>query len=108
MSLIDLPTSSPLSLEDKKAKIKLDLKRQISMVFDRNLAVMKQLRSQIWSNRDSELTPQVIFDAFGSEAVDLFIASGSMQDTLNKIKPGSDPFEAPAFEIHSDGTVTVL
>jgi hypothetical protein len=54
-------------------------------------------------------TTQDLCDAFGDEAVQLFINSAKTQEYIQALKPDYVPLVPPIpFQINKDGTVTIL
>lgn len=61
----------------------------------------------IWNNKN--FTPKEIVDAFGTDAVALFILSGTLQDILKRANAEYEVLlpKVP-FNINNDGTITLI
>ncbi len=97
-----------LTHEDKVNKHVIDIKERIIKSLRRFTSSQKTVFDMIWNH--PEFTAQEIFDIFGTDAKDLFIASAAAEN-YQKMAVGEDnytPLKVPAeFVINDDGTVTV-
>ena len=108
MALINAtPDAAPAF--DKDLALKL-LKRQLTANVNQLFIQMKGTYlngfNTVWKH--PKLTPQEIFDAFGTDARDLVVSSYGVAQALNAIVPNTIT-EIPPYEytINDDGTVTV-
>ena len=100
MSIIDPNTE--VEVADVVKKIKLSN----LVLYKKILQAVNDGFSIIWGNKN--FTAQEIFDAFGTEAKDLFILSSDLQTLLAKANPSFEPMIPPhPYTINQDGTVTV-
>jgi hypothetical protein len=70
------------------------------------LQTYKNNFTAIWKNL--RITPQEIFDAFGTDARELFIAASGIASVINAIKPNTITEPVPyEYTINEDGTVKI-
>lgn len=108
MAIIELPKAKEevkISLEQRQLRQKLIIKSNMTQTFVSLRSQMDRIFKLVWAN--SELTPQEVFDAFGSEAKDLFVIAGIMQEAMNALVEKSVEMKVPPYEINKDGTVSV-
>ncbi len=66
----------------------------------------KRIFNMVWYDKD--LSAKQIVDGFGTDAKDLFVFSGNVQEFLALINPKYVPLIPPKkYTINADGTVTV-
>lgn len=95
------------SLDVLKSEARSQIQALMNVSFDRLVRDFGTLFQQVWNNQNG-LTPQQIFDAFGTDAVQLFVIAGTIQDAVNHIQPSTLNGTPPLpYVIHQDGTVTV-
>ena len=101
MSIID-PSTPSQEVQNAVLRIKknnLDLWNEIDMTH-------RRIFSMVWFDKD--YTAKQIVDGFGTDAKDLFVFSGMIQDFLGEINPEYKPCIPPKkYTINEDGTVTV-
>ena len=100
MSIINI--SKTVSVEDIVNKIK----QGNTSIYRIVEAVIRNNFHFIWENRD--FTPKQIIDAFGTDAKDLFILSGTLQALLKQVNPDYvEQVPTKEFTIEADGKITV-
>lgn len=104
---INLTLTSPiLSLDQKKIQFRTMQDQSMAMVFGYLRDNFSVSFEAVWNN--AELTPQEVFDSYGTDSLQLFMIAGATQAMLNAIVPGSSTQVPPYhYTIHQDGTVTV-
>jgi hypothetical protein len=107
ITLIEQPSQGEPTITEKQQRVVSQYKAEMQRLFGQMRATHDRLFREFWQNR-SGLTPQQVSDAFGTEAVQVFILGGALKDFLNMIRPGTvtatPPFE---FTPNADGTVTI-
>ena len=101
MSIID-PSAPAQEVQNAVLRIKknnLELWNEIDTAHRRIFAM-------VWLDKD--YSAKKIVDAFGTDAKDLFVFSGMIQNFLGEINPEYKPCVPPKpYVINDDGTVTV-
>lgn len=105
MPLIGSPIPPPAK-SVIQAQLKSQLLVQMQMSFRRLSLDFEDLFTKVWENQD--LTPQEVMDAFGTDAVQLFILAQATETYLNTILPGTISATPPLpYAINENGTVTI-
>lgn len=99
--------TSQLSVADHQELLKAFCKTG-SLELGRNInTFIRELMKRIWQNQN--LTPQEAFDAFGTDAVSLFLLAGKAGELLTLLDPTYQlPLPPMDSTKNADGTVTVL
>lgn len=106
MAIITLDPLANETLDQKKLRHKAIISGQMTQSFMLLKNQFNAIFKQVWQNKD--LTPQQIFDSFGTDAAQLFLIAGTIQQAMNTIVPDSVTQAPPSpYTIHPDGTVTV-
>ena len=101
--LLDPPT---LTHEQQVVQEIAELKNIGSSLNRTILIYHTQMFDSIWTN--SIASPQEVMDAFGVNAISLFVLSSQLQTTLLSIDDTYVPLVPPfEFVINADGTVTI-
>jgi len=96
-----------LTKQEKLNLLNEEIKRKSKMSLLIFQDRQKEIFNKIWYNE--EFTPQEVFDTFGNETIELFIASAKSEQ-LQKDLLGDDYTELVVpynFTLNEDGTVTV-
>lgn len=97
-----------LTEEKKKAISKSRIKFLVTGNIDRLIEQFNEIFNLVWDNPHG-LTPQQVFDAFGTEAGDLFTVSSAIGSAILAVNPSWVPPTRPfPHVINQDNTVTVL
>lgn len=106
MKLIIMNPDKP-SLELTKLKSAESMKIRLAMSFKRLVDDFQNTFSDVWNNSEG-LSPQEVFDSFGTDAAELFQLADTVGKAIETLQPGSITTKAPMkYEINKDGTVTV-
>lgn len=100
------PANPPSSMSYDQALQLQSLQKGINTNFNQLVSQFNNLFNQVWNNHT--LTPQQVFDAFGTNAAVLVSVSYNTGILLNALSPGVVNSNPPhSLTINSDGTVTV-
>lgn len=96
----------PPPKEALQSVLKNGLTESVNNLFEQMKLTFADGMRMVWANPDG-LTPQEVFDAFGTDAAELVRLAQILKDAVNKAVPGTFPTTAPDFTINKDGTITV-
>ena len=103
-----LNNDSPLSLTEKQAMAKKRMVNQMRQLWSQMKTQYEQLFNQLWHNPQG-LTPQQVFDSFGTESVEFFTLGLGLYQFMNTLVPGTIELDAPyPYEIQPDGSIVVI
>jgi acyl-CoA synthetase (AMP-forming)/AMP-acid ligase II len=106
MSLIDPSKLLRFDLKAEQERAKTQITESLNAGIREICVRFDSLFTAVW--RDPRLTPQQVFDVFGSDAASLFVFAAAIQQAVNTIAPEALPQVPLAeFAINADGTVTV-
>lgn len=106
MASIILPPPAPPTTTQLQAQLKGQVVSSTNQLFRTLQSSYDKNFSAVWAN--PSLTPQQVFDAFGTDAAQLFVIAGATATMLNTIVPNTVVAAPPYnYTINSDGTVTV-
>ena len=97
------------TIPETKDELVKKKKNQISILSMNLLTMIREQHAQIFKlvwDLDPTVTTQELMDAFGTEAVKLFILSGAVQNILVQSEVGYEPLVPPVpYTINQDGSV---
>ena len=96
-----------LTQKQEVTRLKNRIAHKSNKLYERINRYHEELFNLIWTN-EYDISPQEILDAYGSEAKDLFLFSGAIQQLLFQVNSEYTPLTTPSeYTINPDGTVTV-
>ena len=106
MALIVPPTPIGKDVPTQQALLKQVVQNAMTGQFTQLNAGMLRIFKTLWQH--PILTPQQAFDAFGTDAVELFVIADAVAALLNSVVPNSCDLTPPvAVTRNNDGTVTL-
>lgn len=94
-----------LTRDQKLAQVVSNIKQAGAFNFNRISQALQNQFNNVWNNDD--FTPQEIFDAFGTDAIQLFQVAGATIALLQIMNSSFVPPTPPAYTANEDGTITV-
>jgi hypothetical protein len=90
-----------------QAKVKDRLDQRVNGLFNYLEQEFNNLMQEFWEN-SAGLTPQQVFDAYGTDAAQWFALANDLANMMNAIVPNTvDPTPPLPYTINPDGTVKV-
>ena len=100
-------TPVPMTLEQKQVQQKASIKAVINVQYNVLTSSITKLFGMVWSN-PAGLTPQQVFDAFGTDCAQLHGLFALFSNALNTAKAGSITLAEPhPVTVNGDGSCTV-
>ncbi len=94
------------TVEQKQANKRVLITSKIQSSFNQVIKDYKEMFDLVW--KSSDLTPQEIFDGFGTDAAQLFLIAGAFKDAVNTVAPDTlTEIPAPSYTINEDGSVSI-
>jgi hypothetical protein len=104
MAIINTP--STLTTAQKQAKAKATINGGVNALYRQMLTTYNSAMESVWANADG-LTPQEVFNAFGTNGGELVRLATLLKTTINTATPNTIPDSSVSLTVNNDGTVTV-
>jgi hypothetical protein len=96
--------------QKSKAELKeitrMRIQGSVNQLYSQMVKNLRENMALVWQNKDG-LTPQEVFDAFGTDAVELLRLSSIVKNAINAATPGTIPDLTATITPNEDGTVSI-